>query len=77
MKYIAERTAYGSVVQSKDSCVVTEVTADRVRGYETSWWTAHGRKTGQKPFDVKRHDGNRFFKGSGSGKISYTFKEIK
>lgn len=49
-----------------ESITVTEVTEDRVRGTEV--WC---NEKGVSKFDVKRQPNNRFYRGSGSGKIAY------
>ena len=60
---------YNNVVAVDTSITITEVTETRVKG--TAQWP-NGK--GVSEFNVKRQPGNKFFKGSGSGKITYHFE---
>ena len=71
MKYVAMRQVYGSEVRADESFSDIEVKDGRVTG--TMRWD---NEKGSSRFDVKLQPNNRFFKGSGSGKISYTLKEV-
>jgi hypothetical protein len=68
-QWIVQRPSiYGFPAEVDTSVTITEVTEDRVRG--TVVWC---NENGVSNFDVKRQPNNRFYRGSGSGKISYQF----
>jgi hypothetical protein len=71
MKYIAMRQIYGSKPRRETSFSNIEVKDGRVTGI-MQW----DNEKGSSPFDVKLQPDNRFFKGSGSGKIAYFLKEV-
>lgn len=60
---------YNNIVAVDTSITITEVTETRVKGI-AQW--PNGK--GASKFDVKRQPGNKFFRGSSSGKTSYHFK---
>lgn len=66
----AFRKEYDGEEVHEEAIIITEVTDTRVIGIQ-QW----DNERGESKFDVKRQPNNRFFKGSGSGKITYHLKE--
>lgn len=70
--YIVQRINFrGAQPTTVESFSNVQVKDGRVTGIE-QWCN----EKGSSKFNVKLQSGNRFFKGSGSGKITYFLKEV-
>jgi len=71
-KWMVYKPGYFEKYQEATEISLLEVTEHRVRG-RCIWDNGQGVSN----FDVKRQKNNRFFRGSGSGKIQYSFKILE